>query len=634
MNQKQLEEIIKYHQEKYYNDEPEISDAEFDEYWDELKVKYPNSELLTKVGETSWEGFKKEKHIMPMNSQQKASNVEEFEKWNRNQNQKKYIIEYKCDGISLSLQYSNGSFVRALTRGDGEYGDDISNNVRKMDGFKSKIENSPIGGIRFPFTGGIRCEIVMLRKIFDKKYKADNKNPRNMASGISKRKDGENCKDLTLIYYDAKYTNNNSFSSEIDKLDFLKDSFGIKYLVWNKSVNCDKVSELRNDIMNNRNLIEYDIDGLVIKTIEIDLDDMERSTPNKQIAFKFEAERAHTKLLDVEWSATGKYYTPVGIVEPVELNGTTVKRASLANISIMKDLDIKIGDIVEITKRGEIIPKIERVYEKSKNGKHIDFPKQCSCGALLKSDDVFLYCPNKNCHLKRIHKLIKWINILDVKFMGTNMIHKLFEKGLVKNISDFYTQDLEYIIENMENEEGFSERNITKAFGNLYKASEITLPQFIGGYDLDGVGRRIIEMILETNDIETLNDFRKMGKIDLSKIKGLGDRKAEQIFDGLSDNINDMEKTLSTNKIKIIVPQRSSDKLKGKSFCITGKLNHGTRDEYVEQIKDNGGLYKSVSKELTYLINNDTTSESGKNKKAKELNVKIISENEFLDMLK
>lgn len=626
-NQKQLENIIKFHQEKYYNDEPEISDAEFDELWDELRIKYPNSELLTKVGETSWEGFKKMRHIMPMNSQQKAGNISEFEKWNLNQKHPKRIIEYKCDGISLSIQYENGNFVRALTRGDSVQGDDISNNVRQMDGFRQQIPS-------FPFTGAVRCEIVMLHSVFDKKYKGIKKNPRNTAGGIAKQKDGNNYNDVTLIYYDAKFTNNNFFKDEYDKLKFLENEFGNTNVVDWQAVNADKVTEIRNIVMNSRDSIPYDIDGLVIKNIEIDLDDMERSTPNHQIAYKFETEKAYTQLIEVEWSATGKYLTPVGIVKPVELNGTTVQRASLANLSIMNDLNIKIGDIVEISKRGEIIPKIERVFETSKDSKPIKLPTNCECGALLESDDVFLYCPNESCHLKTLHKLKKWIWVLDVKFMGIAMIEKLFQKGLVTKISDFYTQDLKYIISKMENEDGFSARNITKAFDNLYKANKVTLPQFIGGYDISGVGRRVVEQIVENSDLQTLNDFATVRMNELSKVKQIGDKKASQIVNGIVNNINDMLDTLGSGKIEIIVPQKSSDKLKGMSFCITGKLNHGVRDEYVERIKDNGGQYKGVSKGLSYLINNDTTSTSGKNKKAKELNIPIISENEFLKMLK
>jgi len=626
MKQIELEKLIKYHQEKYYNDEPEISDAEFDELWDELKIKYPQSELLTKVGETSWEGFKKEKHIMPMNSQQKAGTIAEFEKWNANQKHPKRIIEYKCDGISLSIQYENGNFVRALTRGDGDYGDDISKNVRQMDGFKNKIDKK--------YTGAVRCEIVMLHSVFDKKYKGIKKNPRNTAGGIAKQKDGDNYNDVSLIYYDSYITTNNfSHGNEIHKLEFLENEFGKNYTVWYQIVDANKVTDVRNEIMNRRDSIPYDIDGLVIKNIEIDLDDMERTTPNNQIAYKFETEKAYTKLIDVEWSATGKYLTPVGIVEPVELNGTTVQRASLANLSIMNGLNIEIGDIVEISKRGEIIPKIERLFEKSKNGKPIKQPTHCECGALLKSDDVFLYCPNEDCHLKTLHKLKKWIWVLDVKFMGITMIEKLFQKGLITKISDFYTQDLNYIISKMESEEGFSARNITKAFDNLYKANKITLPQFIGGYDISGVGQRVVEQIIENSELKTLNDFAIVRMNELSQIKQIGDKKASQIVNGVVNNINDMLNVLGTGKIEIIVPQKSSDKLKGLSFCITGKLNHGVRDEYIEKIKDNGGQYKGVSKDLSYLINNDTTSSSGKNKKAKELNIKIISEDEFLKML-
>jgi DNA ligase (NAD+) len=626
MKQIELEKLVKYHQEKYYNDEPEISDAEFDELWDELRINYPKSELLKKVGEGSWEGFKKEKHIMPMNSQQKAGTIAEFEKWNANQKHPKRIIEYKCDGISLSIQYEKGNFVRALTRGNGDCGDDISKNVRQMDGFKNKIDKN--------YTGAVRCEIVMLHSVFDKKYKGIKKNPRNTAGGIAKQKDGNNYNDVSLIYYDSYITTNNfSHGDEYHKLKFLENEFGNKNIVVWQIVDANKVTEIRNEIMENRNSIPYDIDGLVIKNIEIDFDDMQRTTPNYQIAYKFETEKAYTKLIDVEWSATGKYLTPVGIVEPVELNGTTVQRASLANLSIMNDLNIRIGDIVEISKRGEIIPKIERLYEKSKDSKPIKLPTHCECGALLKSDDVFLYCPGANCHLKILHKLKKWIWVLDVKFMGITMIETLFQKGLITKISDFYTQDLNYIISKMENEEGFSARNITKAFDNLYKANKITLPQFIGGYDISGVGQRVIENIIDNSELKTLDDFLLKSGSDLAKIKQIGAIKARQIFDGLHENNLDMLETLNSGKIEIIVPQKSSDKLKGLSFCITGKLNHGVRDEYIEKIKDNGGQYKGVSKDLSYLINNDTTSSSGKNKKAKELNIPIISEDEFLKML-
>lgn len=627
ITKKELEDLIKYHQDKYYNGQPEISDPEFDLLWDELKEKYPDSKLLKKVGETSWEGFQKAKHVIFMCSQQKASNVEEFEKWNREQNQDYYIVETKCDGISLAIEYKDGKFVKALTRGDGTVGDDISNNVRKMNGFKEKIDKY--------FTGAVRCEIVMLRSVFENKYKVFMKNPRNAASGISKSKEGDNCNDLDLIYYDAKLTNEHSFNDEIDKLKFLERNFR-NYVVEYQRTNKDKVTDLRNDIMQHRDRIPYDIDGLVIKTIEIDPEDMERATPKKQIAYKFDTEKVHTKLLNVEWSESGTYFTPVGIVEAVELNGTTVRRASFANMSLLKEMGVQIGDIVEITKRGEIIPKIERVISKTINSKNIEYPTECSCGSKLHDDGIFIFCPNKNCHKKKLYRIIKWVNVLDIKFLGIVMIETLFQNGLIRNISDLYTCDLEKVIKVMEKVEGFSRNNITRAFESLYKTKQITLSKFLGGYNIGGVGERVIEIIIENSNgkFEKLDDFLNTNSNELSSIKQIGLKKASQILEGISDNIKDMQKSLNSGKIDIIEIKRSSNKLNGLSFCITGKLNKGKRDDYIDIIKDNGGTYKGVDKTLTYLINNDNTSTSGKNEKAHKLGIKIITEDEFLELIK
>jgi DNA ligase (NAD+) len=628
MNQKELESYIKKCQEAYYNDDPIIDDKDFDELWDELETKYPDSELLVEVGETSWDGFNKEKHIMSMCSQQKAGTIAAFEKWVNKNNIEDYIVEYKCDGISLSLQYEDGKFIRALTRGNGIVGDDISANVRKMQGFNNLLKEN--------VSGGFRAEIVMTHKTFDTKYKDTAKNPRNITSGLSKRKDGEGCEDLTLIYYDCQLKEKD-LEDEFDKLDYLIYLFDGFVVYSMKTSDANEIIRFRNKIMGMRDEIDYDIDGLVIKDNIIDLEDMKRSRPKKQIAFKFETEKAHTKLIDVEWSESGANYTPVGIVEPVELNGTTVKRASLANLALISELGLKIGDIVEISKRGEIIPKIEQVVEVSGSGTPIIPPNHCYCGASLVSDGTFLTCPNKDCPKKKLHRLFKWIDKLDCKFFGEVMIRTLFEKDLITYISDLYTCDLEHIISEMETIDGFSRNNITKAFNNLYKVQELSLSKFVGGYDIDGVGERIVEIVIKNSNgkYNSLDSLWMANPFGLASIKQIGEKKAGQIIMGVCDNMDDMRKTLASGRIKIIEKKIASNKLEGKSFCITGSLEHGKRDDYVEKIKDNGGEYKSgVSAGLSYLVNNDLTSTSGKNKKAQELNVPIISEDELLEMMK
>lgn len=631
MNQKELESYIKRCQEAYYNNEPIIEDSEFDDLWDELEEKYPDSVLLTEVGETSWDGFNKEKHIMSMCSQQKAGTIAAFEKWAKAHPEiKLYFVEHKCDGLSLSLQYENNKFVRALTRGNGIVGDDISDNVRKMQGFKQELQY-------VNFTGAVRCEIVMTHNVFEAKYKDIAKNPRNMASGLSKRKDGQNTEDLTLIYYDVQDLEEKQFKTEQDKWKFLTINFGSNVVGLKTFTNYQDIIDYRNDIMTRRDEIAYDIDGLVIKDNIVDLEDMKRSRPKKQIAFKFETEKAYTKLIGVEWSESGATFTPVGLIEPVELNGTTVKRASLSNLDIMKQLGVQIGDVVEVSKRGEIIPKIERVVEASGSGVAIEPPNYCYCGASLISDGIFLVCPNKDCPKKKLHRLFKWVGKLDCKYFGEVMIRTLFKHGLITFISDLYTCDIENIISKMEKIDGFSRNNITKAFNNLYKEKELSLSKFVGGYDIDGVGERIIEIVINNSNgkYNTLDSLWMANPWGLATVKQIGDKKAAQIINGICNNMDDMRKTLASGKITIVEKKKASNKLGGKSFCITGSLIHGKRDDYIEKIKDNGGEYKSsVSNGLSYLVNNDLTSTSGKNKKAQGLNVPIISEQNLLEMMK
>ncbi len=620
MNQNQLEKIISYHQEKYYNQEPEISDKEFDLLWDELERTFPDSTLLSVVGDTSWDGFQKARHIMPMFSQQKAGTIIEFEKWASKYTVSTNIAELKCDGLSLSIQYENGIFIKAVTRGNGEVGDDISQNVIKMQGFIKDLGND--------FTGALRCEIIMMHEIFNTKYKSNNKNPRNTASGFSRRKSGKNCRDLSLIYYDAQYSDGRNFNDELTKLETMH-SWGLNVIKYWECSTADEVVALRNKLMNSREEYPYDFDGIVVKGNDIDIEDMKRSRPKKQIAFKFEIEKAETKLLDIEWSLSGSFIVPVAILEPVELCGTTVKRASLANPGLIEKLGIRIGDIVAVSKRGEIIPKIEYVVE-SKNGIEIKVPKMCSCcdTELIKKSNS-LYCPNSSCDMKKIHKLKKWIKRIDAKSIGDAMIETLFETGLIKDISDFYTRDLSEIIAVMEKIDGYSSNNISKAFNNIYAVNELSLPNFIAGYDLEGIGRRIIKTT--QSKFDSLDKIHNASVSELADIDGIGEITAQQIIEGVNENIDDMNKTLNTGMLKII-RKKEGTKLNGKSFCITGKLENGKRNDYIKTIEENGGDYKKVVvKGLSFLVNNDINSSSSKNKKAKELGIPIISEKEFLE---
>lgn len=350
--QKELEKLIIKYQDAYYNGEPLISDAEFDELWDELKKRFPDSEVLNDIGSDNNNGFPKIKHDITMGSQNKATTAEEMAKFFK-KNGKEYICQYKCDGISIVLNYKNGKLISAATRGDGYTGSQITNNALKMKGVLKTIEDKT-------FTGSVRGEIQLFRK--DKnKYFPDMKNCRNAASGIAKHLDGQDCDKLTVITYDAQYKGNRSFGTQENLQEWLSEQgFNVADYRVIKNADPDKAIALIDAVFAKFDKLKYDIDGLVWKKNKINLSDMQKNRPDEQIALKPAKIEKITKLLDINWQMVNGSLNPVGIVEPVELHGTTVKQASLCNINELERLGIEIGDDVVIVKSGMIIPKIIR----------------------------------------------------------------------------------------------------------------------------------------------------------------------------------------------------------------------------------------------------------------------------------
>ena len=350
MNQKELETKIKEAQVTYYNGSPIMSDVEFDALWDELKTNYPDSELLKEVGSDHTDGFVKAKHRIIMGSQNKANTVEEMDTWFQKQKTKTFVKTLKLDGASIALEYEDGKFANGITRGDGEFGDLITRNVLMMQGLVKELKED--------FTGVVRGEVLLYRS--DKeKYFPDKKNCRNAAAGIMKHLDGADCDKLHIKVYEAR-PEDNRFKTQAEALDFLSRN---GFDVVNYTVETDMNGQKAIDLMDKTWKAErdYDIDGLVWKTFEIDYDDLEKNyRPNSNIALKPKYTLATTRIVDIEWSLKNGTLTPVAVVEPVELCGTTVQRASLCNVAMLEDLGIEIGHEVIISKLGEIIPGILR----------------------------------------------------------------------------------------------------------------------------------------------------------------------------------------------------------------------------------------------------------------------------------
>ena len=358
MTVEQLEKQIVNAQRAYYNKSPIMSDIEFDALVYQLTELNPDSPVLKNIGTDHTDGFTKVKHDIIMGSQAKANTAEDMNGFFTRNGKGLYVAQYKCDGCSIALNYKNGKFSTGVTRGDGTEGDDITRNVLLMKGLVQEMND--------PYTGTVRGEILLDKK--DKeKYFPDMKNCRNAASGIMKHLDGTDCDKLTIRVYDAQFQDKTkSFMEQIKLQQWLKDQgFIVADYVCFDTTRMKNPGESAIDLIRkefdeeNSSNREYDIDGLVFKKNEIDMHDIQTEMrPKTMIALKNKYTLAEATIEGIEWSVKNGTITPIAIVSPCEIDGTTVKRASLANISCMEELGIEIGHKVIITKTGMIIPKI------------------------------------------------------------------------------------------------------------------------------------------------------------------------------------------------------------------------------------------------------------------------------------
>ena len=628
----ELVSLIKKYQTSYYNGEGEISDAEFDALWDELKNLDPENEILKKIGTDSG-NFAKLRHVMPMGSQEKAANPEQFLGWASKHVYDEYFVEFKLDGASLELQYEHGKLVHAVTRGDGTIGDDITVNAKKMNGVAAALFD--LADNLIDYSGGIRGEVIMTHDVHKEKF-SDKANCRNAANGLMKRKDGEGCEYLKLIVYDAfSPSGNQPFNDEESKVNWLK-SCGFNTVPLKICKSPQEVIEYRSHVMDIRNQLEYDIDGLVIKERQINFQDASRARPDRQIAFKFSLEEAVTILRCVDWSVNGGTYTPVAIFDEVELNGTKVQRASLANPDTMKALGVKIGCKVVVVKRGEIIPKIESViHEDALCESPVVFPDKCECcGSKLIDNGSRLYCPNKKCSKRILHQLLKWVQVADIRDLGETLVTQLFEKGKVQSISDLYKLSAEDLTPFFLNEESLAAEKKSlgaeKVAASIQNHRKMSLAVFVAGFDIEGIGETTVEKLVAAG-FNTLNALLNMTVEQASAVYGFAEILAKTAVDGLNENALEM-RFLAENFVEIV--QDSAGKLVGKSFCFTGELHSMKRNDAEALVKANGGTCKSsVTKDLSYLVTNDVSSGSSKNQKAVKFGIPVINEEQFIKML-
>ncbi len=646
------DEINKANYKYYVEDNPSISDFEYDQMFAELKKLEEENPLFIspdsptqRVGSVS-EKFFPHKHKYRLYSLDNTYEYDDLEDWYKKivkeYNDQELVCELKIDGLAMALTYENGVFVRGVTRGDGITGEDITNNLKTVKAIPLKLFE--------PVSVEVRGEVYMPKESFEKLNEENLKNgeklfanPRNAAAGSIRQLDSKITakRDLSMFCYTAIFTGDikNPPKNHYDSLMYLK-KLGFKV---NPNIrlckNAKEAIEYCKEWDEKRFSLDYATDGVVIKVndflVQQEMGFTSRA-PKWATAFKFPPEEVTTKLLSIEESVgkTGAI-TPIAILEPVQLGGSTVARASLHNFDEVGRLDVRIGDRVYIKKAAEIIPKVVKVIEDEEHYKLPEYvpPKKCpSCGSELQlhDEEVNLYCDNPDCPAKRCAKIEFWVSkdAMDIDKVGPSVIEQLYTKNFIKTPVDLYKLTMQdFMMLDLVKE---------KSAFNMYNAIQDSknkpLSRLLTAFTIKNVGKETAGVL--ASEFGTLDNLMNATIEDLSKVEGVGEIIAKDIFDFFRkpETIKMIEELRSLGVEPAPPVQNISDEFKGKTFVLTGTLQNMTRDEASEIIKQMGGkTSSSVSKNTSFVVAGESA--GSKLDKAQKLGVIILTENDFLNMI-
>lgn len=640
-----MQELIKILNEAskaYYAEDREImSNFEYDRLYEELEGLEKETGIVlsgsptVSVGYESVEELPKERHESSMLSLGKTKSREELKKWLQG---KEAILSWKLDGLTVVLTYRNGALFKAVTRGNGEIGEVITGNARTF-------KNIPLN-IAFKGELVLRGEAVITYSDFEKineeipEAEAKYKNPRNLCSGSVRQLNNEITAKRNVRFYaftlvsaeDADFHN-----SREEQFRFLeKQGFEV---VERKMVTPDTILSAISEFENKIPTYDVPSDGLVLTYEDIAYGKSLGRTakfPRDAIAFKWADEIRETTLTEVEWSAsrTG-LINPVAIFTPVELEGTTVSRASVHNVSIVKELKLGIGDRITVYKANMIIPQIAENLTQSGN---LPIPATCPvCGGETKiqnmNDTETLYCTNPECSAKKIKSFTLFVSrdALNMEGLSEATLEKFISMGFIHEYADlFHLAEHRDAIVDME---GFGEKSYANLMDSIEKARNTTLPRLIYGLGIANIGLVNAKMLCRHFDYD-LDALQSAKEEELSDIEGVGDVIAGAFVSYMNNPANKDKIDHILPELHLEKPESSTENqnLAGLSFVVTGTLNSfENRNALKEEIEKRGGkVTGSVTSKTECLINNDVTSSSSKNKKAKELNVPILSEEDFL----
>ena len=662
------ESLNKLNHYYYVLNQPQISDFEYDHMMKELvdlekanpEFADPNSPTQ-RVGSDISNDFVQVAHKYPMLSLGNTYNEAEIADFHNRVTKAighdvEYVCELKYDGTSISLTYENGTFVRAVTRGDGEKGDDVTANVKTIKSIPLKLQGD------FPDSFEIRGEILLPNAEFVKineKREADGDspfaNPRNAAAGSLKMKKSAEVAQRGLDCF-LYYLLGENLPSDIHSENLEKSrSWGFKIpTLYKVCKSLDKINNFISYWDKERHNLPFEIDGIVIKVNNINLQNelgYTAKSPRWAISYKFQAEEAYTKLLSVSYQVgrTGKI-TPVANLEPVQLAGTTVKRASLHNADIIEQLNLHENDMVYVEKGGEIIPKITKADESARHpmANKIEFISVCpECGTELvrPEGEAAHFCPNdKACPPQLKGKVEHFVSrkAVNIDSFGEQVVDLLFEKGLIKDVSGIY--DLTYdklngltrVNPDDKNKViySFQEKSTQNLLSGIEASKNIPFPNVLFGLGIKHVGATVAKVLCKNfNNIDKLSSASME---ELVAIDDIGPKVAESVINYFSDedNKNLIERLKGTGlQLETEEKTTDSDKFKDLSFVVSGTFTNFSRDELKNLIESHGGKNLSgVSKKTSYLVAGEKTGPS-KLEKAEKLNVTIINESDFIELL-
>ncbi|HZR30099.1 MAG TPA: NAD-dependent DNA ligase LigA [Terriglobales bacterium] len=655
-----LREKIRYHEHRYYVlDNPEISDAEFDLLMQELKrQEAAHPELITpdsptqRVGGKPREGFPKMQHSRPMLSLDNAYNEEELRSWGRRvyelsgHDKVDFVCELKLDGMSLALWYKDGRLERAITRGDGSVGEDITTNVRTMRSVPLRIDPKALKKAGLPLDFEARGEVVMPLSSFERMNEEREKNglakfanPRNAAAGTLRQLEPNIVAQRRLDFYSYFLLRNgvNIFDSHARALEALSAA-GFKVNPnWERVESLEEMLEFIRKWEQKRDSLPYEIDGIVIKvdsaSIQHELG-FTGKAPRWAIAYKYAARSGTTRIEEilVQVGRTGKL-TPVAALKPVPIGGTTVARATLHNQDEIERLGVKIGDWVMVERGGDVIPKVVRVLDDKdhpRGTKTFTMPEHCPvCGGKVVriEGEVDHRCVNVSCPAKTRESILHFASrsVMNIEGMGEALVNQLADRGMVKNVADIYqlTKDKLLQLERM------GDKSAQNVLNEIEASKKLPLERVILGLGIRFVGERTAQFLAE--HFGSMDALMKASAEELEEVQEVGPRISQSILEFFEEPRNRqlIERLRQFGLQFHGVKKQRGTKLAGKTFVLTGTLANYSRDEAKKMIEDAGGkVAGSVSKKTDYVV---AGSDAGsKLDKARELGVKVIDEQEML----